>query len=77
MGGGDNDDDGGAMMVTWVGIGVNAGFGTLKLGAGLACNSAALVADAAHSISDLVSDAITIAALRAAKRPPDSEYPFG
>ena len=77
LGGGDNDDDGGAMKVTWVGMGVNAGFGALKLGAGLACNSAALVADAAHSIGDLVSDAITIAALRAAKRPPDSEYPFG
>lgn len=45
-GGGVDGGDGGAMRVTWLGIGVNATFGGLKLGTGILAGSAALVADA-------------------------------
>ena len=49
----------------------------LKLTVGLASGSSALVADALHSLSDLVSDGVTLAGLRAARRPPDEDHSFG
>ena len=45
--------------------------------AGLFCGSAALVADAAHSVSDLLSDAVTLATLHYCKRPTDETHPYG
>jgi hypothetical protein len=43
--------------VTWLGIYVNLGLFVMKLGAGVLGRSAAMVADAGHTLSDLVSDA--------------------
>ena len=48
-----------------------------KGAAGLATGSAALVADAAHSVGDLLGDGVTLWALRAARRPPDDDHPYG
>ena len=39
--------------------------------------SSALVADAVHSASDVVSDLVVIAAARYASAPPDARYPYG
>ena len=40
-------------------------------------NSAALIADAGHSLSDLVTDALTLVVLRVSNRPADSLYAYG
>jgi len=49
--------------ITWIGMGVNAVLIALKLWGGLAGRSRALIADAIHSISDLVSDFIVLIGL--------------
>ena len=35
------------------------------------------MADAAHSLTDLVSDFVTLVTVRVARRPPDQRYKFG
>ncbi len=49
----------------------------LKLFAGVAGNSRALVADAVHSMSDLVSDAVVIWGLIMGGRPSDDSHHYG
>ncbi|TYZ61763.1 hypothetical protein PybrP1_012795 [[Pythium] brassicae (nom. inval.)] len=73
----DAEDARAADRVTWTGIYVNVALSGVKGAAGVACHSAALLADAAHSLSDLVSDGITLAALRYCARPPDARQPYG
>ena len=59
--------------VVLVGVATDVAMAALKLTVGLAAGSRALVADALHSLSDVVSDGVTLAGLRAARRPPDEE----
>lgn len=66
-----------ADRVTWTGIYVNVALSAAKGAAGVACHSAALLADAAHSLSDLVSDGVTLVTLRYCARPPDARQPYG
>jgi cation diffusion facilitator family transporter len=49
----------------------------LKLGAGLASGSLGLVAEAAHSGTDLVAALLTLFAIRVAVRPADHEHHYG
>jgi divalent metal cation (Fe/Co/Zn/Cd) transporter len=42
-----------------------------------ALNSAALIADAGHSLSDLVSDVVVLCTWRISRRPPTYRYPYG
>ncbi|MCL2769762.1 MAG: cation-efflux pump [Solirubrobacterales bacterium] len=49
----------------------------LKLVTGLLTHSLGLIAEAAHSASDLVAALLTFFAVRVAVRPPDREHPFG
>lgn len=49
----------------------------IKLGAGLASGSLALVAEAAHSGTDLAAALLTLTIVRIAVRPPDDEHPYG
>ncbi|HEY2637560.1 MAG TPA: cation-efflux pump, partial [Solirubrobacteraceae bacterium] len=49
----------------------------VKLVAGLVAGSLALVAEAAHSATDLVAALLTLFAVRVAGRPPDSEHHYG
>src|SRR5918998_1024179 len=49
----------------------------IKLIAGLASGSLALVAEAAHSGTDLVAALLTLFAIRVAIRPADSEHHYG
>lgn len=44
---------------------------------GVYVGSAALIADGGHSLTDIVSDVITLAALRVSAQPPDSNHPYG
>lgn len=66
-----------ALTVTWWGFGSNIGLAVLKYGAGVLSGSTALIADAAHSLSDLVSDFITLFVVHYAHLPPDKCYPYG
>ena len=55
----------------------NAALSALKLFAGIFGNSAALVADAVHSVSDFASDLALVFFVRLASRPPDEDHEFG
>ena len=63
--------------VTWTGAGVNAFLVVLKLAGGLLGNSQALVADAVHSVSDFVTDAVVLIGLSLGRRAPDESHHFG
>jgi len=49
----------------------------LKLWAGILSASAAMIADAWHTLSDSVSSLIIIAGARVSQKAPDKEHPFG
>lgn len=66
--------------VVWtaaMGTAVDAVLAVVKFASGFTFNSSALVADAVHSASDVVSDLVVIAAARYASAPPDAKYPYG
>ncbi|MBE0447964.1 MAG: cation transporter [Actinobacteria bacterium] len=50
---------------------------TSKLIIGLIIGSIALIAEAFHSLSDILSSLIVIIGFRVAKQPPDPEHPYG
>ena len=66
-----------ASQVTLVGAGVNVVLAAIKLAAGIIGRSSALVADAMHSLSDLITDAITLFGVRAGNRPADRSHAYG
>lgn len=55
----------------------NMGLAVVKLVAGLAGNSYALVADAVESAADVVASLVVLGGLRLAARDADDDYPFG
>ncbi|APU17949.1 MULTISPECIES: cation diffusion facilitator family transporter [Actinoalloteichus] len=56
---------------------VNAGIAVLKAFAGLVTGSAALFAEAAHSVADTITEILLLTALRRSRRPADRRHPFG
>lgn len=66
-----------ADRITWIGAGVNVMLTIFKLYAGVVSRSAAMISDAVHSASDLLSDVVTLVAMRSARRPADSDHPYG
>lgn len=63
--------------VTWVGVGVNIVLAVLKLVGGIFGKSQALIADAAHTISDLATDAAVLIGVRYWSEPADAVHPHG
>ncbi|KAI8873449.1 hypothetical protein GQ42DRAFT_117895 [Ramicandelaber brevisporus] len=63
--------------ITLVGLVANVFLTSVKGVAGVLTNSAALIADAGHSLSDLVSDFVTLYTFRKARQPADALHPFG
>ena len=63
--------------VTWVGVAVNLFLSGIKLVFGLLFNSATLVADGVHSLSDLISDAAILIGVRFWSAAPDTNHPYG
>ncbi|MBB5173201.1 cation diffusion facilitator family transporter [Texcoconibacillus texcoconensis] len=61
----------------WIGIIGNVLLAVIKGGVGFIANSRALVADAVHSASDVVGSIAVLVGVRAAKRPPDQDHPYG
>lgn len=62
---------------TQIGLLVNAALAIVKLIAGIAGNTYALVADAVESTADIFASLIVWGGLRVASRDPNEEYPFG
>ena len=60
-----------------LGLGVNVFLTLLKYAAGFFGRSSAMVADATHSLSDLLTDIIVFFGLSAANKPADSCHPYG
>lgn len=63
--------------VTLVGALVNGVLIVVKFGAGILGQSQALIADAVHSLSDLVTDLIVFVGLRMGRKAPDEKHHFG
>ncbi|KAJ6625564.1 mitochondrial iron ion transporter [Mycena sp. CBHHK59/15] len=64
-------------QITLVGLFANIGLTAVKGVAGYLTHSAALVADAGHSLSDLLGDGVTLVCWRLSRKPPSDSYPFG
>lgn len=62
---------------SYVGALVNILQTCLKITFGILGHSAALVADGIHSLSDLLSDALVITAVRMGSREADTDHPYG
>ena len=66
-----------ALKITWLGLAANIILALSKGFFGIVANSSALIADAGHSFSDILSDAITLWALRISSIPKDKNHPYG
>ena len=64
-------------LTVLVAMGANAGIGVLKLVAALFTGSAAMYAEAAHSVADTVTEVLLLTALKRSDRRADREHPFG
>lgn len=64
-------------QVATVGIGGNIALSAFKLIAGIFGNSAAMISDAVHSLSDVFATAIAFAGVRIAERDADAGHPYG
>ncbi|EOA85632.1 uncharacterized protein SETTUDRAFT_132316 [Exserohilum turcica Et28A] len=71
-----NKNDAG-VRITRVGLYVNLGMAISKGFGGYVFNSQALVADAIHSLTDLVSDIMTLATVGWSLKPPTQRFPTG
>lgn len=69
--------DAAVSKLTLTSVAGNLGLSGCKLFAGFAGNSAALVADAVHSLSDLLTTVIAWLGARAASAPADARHPYG
>lgn len=63
--------------VTWVGFWTNIGLSVLKILAGVAGRSSAMIADGIHSASDLLTDVVVLAVLGVSRRKADSSHSYG
>jgi cation diffusion facilitator family transporter len=66
-----------AMRVSRGSIICNMALSIFKLFAGLAAHSSAMVSDAAHTLSDVLSTVIVMVGVRQAARKADREHPYG
>lgn len=63
--------------ITKAGAITNVGMAGVKGVVGTLAGSPALLADAVHSLSDLLSDGVSLWAVRKAREPPSSTHPYG
>lgn len=66
-----------ASKVTWVGFFSNLILTVFKLLAGILGHSAAMIADAVHSVSDFATDLVVIGSLKVSSRPKDGNHKYG
>src|SRR5690625_4951404 len=65
------------IIATWIGIIINVLLTIIKTIGGFLSGSRALLADALHSASDIVSSVVILFAVKIANKPPDEEHPYG
>lgn len=63
--------------ITLIGMGANVGLTATKGVAGWALGSAALMADAAHSGSDLLADFVTLGTYKMSRKQANASHPYG
>ncbi len=63
--------------VTILSVFANIFLGAIKIVAGFMINSAALIADGIHSVTDFMSSLAVFFGVRLAKKPVDKEHPYG
>ncbi|KAJ1942225.1 mitochondrial metal transporter [Kickxella alabastrina] len=63
--------------ITLIGMGANVGMSVAKGIAGIYFHSSALLADAAHSMSDILGDVVTLYTFRKSRQPADAFHPYG
>ncbi|MEA3507307.1 MAG: cation diffusion facilitator family transporter, partial [Synergistota bacterium] len=66
-----------AIRVSWTGLWLNVALTAFKFLAGFLGNSAAMLADAVHSLSDFATDIVAIIGFRLTGRPVDHSHDFG
>ena len=65
------------MKVSWLSIIINTLLSVYKLLAGILSNSSAMVSDAVHTISDVLSSIIVIIGIKMSYKEADSKHPYG
>jgi len=73
----DAKSGGESTLTVLVAMGANAGIGVLKLVAAIFTGSAAMYAEAAHSVADTATEVLLLTALKRSDRKPDRRHPFG
>jgi len=63
--------------ITWVSVAVNILLTAMQLVVGFAAHSQSLIADAMHTLSDIVSDGFVLFANRKGAEAPDADHPYG
>ncbi|MFQ5561642.1 MAG: cation diffusion facilitator family transporter, partial [Nitrospinota bacterium] len=61
----------------WVSVVINLALFGIKVFGGIVVNSVSLIADAIHSLADMLSSGAVIYGFKAAAAPADKEHPFG
>jgi len=74
---GESDSYSKAKRASWVGVIGNILLFVIKLIGGILSHSMALISDAIHSFSDIISSLIVLIGLRIAAAPPDKKHPYG
>ncbi len=64
-------------LTVLVALGANAGIAVMKFVAGLLTGSAAMFAEAVHSVADTATEGLLLTALRRSDRKADRTHPFG
>ena len=63
--------------ITWVSVAVNIVLTTMQIVVGLIAHSQSLIADAMHTLSDIVADAFVLFANRKGAEAADADHPYG
>src|SRR3954462_7429642 len=66
-----------SVLTVLLALGANASVAVAKALAGVLTGSAALLAEAAHSVADCATELLLLAALHRSSRPADTAHPFG
>lgn len=72
-----DDEKHAAVRVTLIGMVLDAVLGLLKCVVGFVFHSQALIVDGVHSFSDVASDLLVLAVMRASRQAPDADHPYG
>ena len=73
-------DNGRALVgrrITWVSVAVNVVLTTVQMVVGYLAHSQSLMADAMHTLADVVSDGFVLLAIRSSSKAADADHPYG